>query len=593
MTTDEARAVAVALDDAGFQRSGCTPPELPDRSSGLEPGRGSRVVRAVPPARRDHVLGVRMTVRHILFGALLASVALTSAAAAGPAASSVPPPVGRIAQELAGGGAKRVIVFASAGGKSYVATAGTRRPKADQRFRVGSVTKTFTATIVLQLVDEGKLGLSDTLERPPARCRSEGQRDHDPPAAPAPLGARELHGLRVVAQGARAGRRRPGRSTSCASQAPSRSSSSPAASGATRTRTTSRSVSSSSRSPGARTPTSSSERIFRPLGLDARLRDAPADLATTAAAAGSRRPATTSIGQPESSRGRPARSSRTRATSSRFYSALLSGRILSAASLAAMKKTVAVGPDARLRASGSSRSVSGADARGATAAASSTTSRSPTQARRVTVSASSRSTDGLSDQQPDESALVCPEVSARSVRGNAAHRLPPRRRHLRDERRRQPTTATRSRERPRLVTRRADDCLRQKRRRLRHEPPTAAGSGDSRAGALLPGHPTVGRSPSSEAAPSTSMNADGSAAAEARARRAILPGHRTGGRSRSCAARQQRRDLRHERRRQRAAERPARGRRDPAWSPDGRRIAFARKIAVGRWGWRPTSRSSS
>ena len=45
-----------------------------------------------------------------------------------------------------------------------MATAGTRRPKADQRFRVGSVTKTFTATIVLQLVDEGKLGLSSTLE---------------------------------------------------------------------------------------------------------------------------------------------------------------------------------------------------------------------------------------------------------------------------------------------------------------------------------------------------------------------------------------------------------------------------------------------
>jgi D-alanyl-D-alanine carboxypeptidase len=105
-----------------------------------------------------------MTGRHILFGAVAASVAVTSAAAAGPAPTSVPPPVGRIAKELAGGGAKRVIVFASVGDKGYVATAGTRRPKADQRFRVGSVTKTFTATIVLQLVDEGKVGLSDTLE---------------------------------------------------------------------------------------------------------------------------------------------------------------------------------------------------------------------------------------------------------------------------------------------------------------------------------------------------------------------------------------------------------------------------------------------
>jgi Tol biopolymer transport system component/CubicO group peptidase (beta-lactamase class C family) len=105
-----------------------------------------------------------MTIRHILFGALAASVALTSVAAAGPAETNIPPPVGRIARELADGGAQRVIVFASVGDKSYVATAGTRHPTAGQRFRVGSVTKTFTATIVLQLVDEGKLALSNTLE---------------------------------------------------------------------------------------------------------------------------------------------------------------------------------------------------------------------------------------------------------------------------------------------------------------------------------------------------------------------------------------------------------------------------------------------
>ena len=33
----------------------------------------------------------------------------------------------------------------------------------DMRMRIGSVTKTFTGTIVLQLVDEGKLSLDDTL----------------------------------------------------------------------------------------------------------------------------------------------------------------------------------------------------------------------------------------------------------------------------------------------------------------------------------------------------------------------------------------------------------------------------------------------
>jgi D-alanyl-D-alanine carboxypeptidase len=37
--------------------------------------------------------------------------------------------------------------------------------RADDRFRVGSVTKTFTATLVLQLVAEGELRLDDTVER--------------------------------------------------------------------------------------------------------------------------------------------------------------------------------------------------------------------------------------------------------------------------------------------------------------------------------------------------------------------------------------------------------------------------------------------
>jgi TolB protein len=55
------------------------------------------------------------------------------------------------------------IVYVSVGGKEYAATTGTRRPKADQRFRIGSVTKTFTATIVFQLMQEGKLRLDSTL----------------------------------------------------------------------------------------------------------------------------------------------------------------------------------------------------------------------------------------------------------------------------------------------------------------------------------------------------------------------------------------------------------------------------------------------
>ena len=83
----------------------------------------------------------------------------------GDGSGAPPPPVQEVARELARGGAESVIVFVSDDGREYVATAGDQRPGRDQRFRVGSVTKTFTATIVLQLVSEGKLRLSDPLER--------------------------------------------------------------------------------------------------------------------------------------------------------------------------------------------------------------------------------------------------------------------------------------------------------------------------------------------------------------------------------------------------------------------------------------------
>jgi D-alanyl-D-alanine carboxypeptidase len=51
-------------------------------------------------------------------------------------------------------------------GSSGVAQLGRSRPApVDGRFRIGSVTKTFVATVVLQLVAEGKAGLDDTLDQ--------------------------------------------------------------------------------------------------------------------------------------------------------------------------------------------------------------------------------------------------------------------------------------------------------------------------------------------------------------------------------------------------------------------------------------------
>ena len=51
-------------------------------------------------------------------------------------------------------------------GSSGVAELGTRRPvPVDGRFRAGSITKTFLAVVVLQLVAEGRLRLDDTVEQ--------------------------------------------------------------------------------------------------------------------------------------------------------------------------------------------------------------------------------------------------------------------------------------------------------------------------------------------------------------------------------------------------------------------------------------------
>jgi len=78
------------------------------------------------------------------------------------------PLTARIARELIDEkGASSAIVFVADGSRRYESTAaieGLPVPKPDQLFAVGSVTKTFTATIVLQLAAKGKLRLNDTLE---------------------------------------------------------------------------------------------------------------------------------------------------------------------------------------------------------------------------------------------------------------------------------------------------------------------------------------------------------------------------------------------------------------------------------------------
>ncbi|MGE7647283.1 serine hydrolase domain-containing protein [Peribacillus frigoritolerans] len=64
-----------------------------------------------------------------------------------------------------------ILVKTSEGGKTWSYAAGiadlsTKKPmKTDFRFRIGSVTKTFTATVVLQLAGENRLNLDDSIEK--------------------------------------------------------------------------------------------------------------------------------------------------------------------------------------------------------------------------------------------------------------------------------------------------------------------------------------------------------------------------------------------------------------------------------------------
>ncbi|MGS2751207.1 serine hydrolase domain-containing protein, partial [Bacillus zanthoxyli] len=64
-----------------------------------------------------------------------------------------------------------ILAKTSEGGKTWSYAAGvadlsTKKPmKTDFRFRIGSVTKTFTATAILQLAGENRLNLDDSIEK--------------------------------------------------------------------------------------------------------------------------------------------------------------------------------------------------------------------------------------------------------------------------------------------------------------------------------------------------------------------------------------------------------------------------------------------
>jgi D-alanyl-D-alanine carboxypeptidase len=104
--------------------------------------------------------------------AILAAGALCATAlAAAPAAPARADNLDRALSRLTRTGAPGAVVLVRRGAHTRRLARGyadraTRRPmRAGDRFRIGSLTKTFTATVVLQLAGEGRLSLHDTVER--------------------------------------------------------------------------------------------------------------------------------------------------------------------------------------------------------------------------------------------------------------------------------------------------------------------------------------------------------------------------------------------------------------------------------------------
>jgi D-alanyl-D-alanine carboxypeptidase len=113
--------------------------------------------------------GRAMTRRHLTV--LAASALCATALAAAPAAPARADKLDRSLGRLTRAGAAGAVVLVRRGARTRRVARGfadrdTRtRMRAGDRFRIGSLTKTFTATVVLQLAGEDELSLDDTVEQ--------------------------------------------------------------------------------------------------------------------------------------------------------------------------------------------------------------------------------------------------------------------------------------------------------------------------------------------------------------------------------------------------------------------------------------------
>ena len=119
-------------------------------------------------------LGARRRRRFELTGAIVAcltgAVMIVASAAATSSSNDAQTSLQQDADALVAGGAPGVVLLSRDGTRTMSITSGlgeisTKTPmRANNRFRVASIAKTYTATVVLQLVGEGKLRLTDSVE---------------------------------------------------------------------------------------------------------------------------------------------------------------------------------------------------------------------------------------------------------------------------------------------------------------------------------------------------------------------------------------------------------------------------------------------
>jgi D-alanyl-D-alanine carboxypeptidase len=154
------------------QPSHNAPPPPPSADRAL-----TRRLRAKHPSDGEHPMAQRQARRRVsvLAMALTALLVITGAApAAGSRARGAELPrqeLQRLLDELVATGQPGAIGLARHGHQTWRGASGlaildpARRMRPGLRYKIGSVTKTFTATVVLQLAGERRLRLGDSVER--------------------------------------------------------------------------------------------------------------------------------------------------------------------------------------------------------------------------------------------------------------------------------------------------------------------------------------------------------------------------------------------------------------------------------------------